>query len=339
MSEPHDGSPSSPAQPRRGATLGQLLFRSPLAYCVFGFLALVTSLLGVSLPGRPGESFWHSPRASLLHVLLAFLPVLYAVALVAFFEDFRSHRRLFGAGTSAERRAAVLCAALGGLLGMLPPLALFGTPLAVEGAPLALDALTQMPGLRVKLSLAAILGTAASAPQLFNLFGAYVQLIGLLPELEGRVGHPGSLDEDVLRYQGLQARLRHALGFAAAILGAALLVTGAFGNLLNEARPSGPPLLPASFVLAYGFYFSGLLALTYLPAQRTLTAVGEVLADRLVRKSLGEHTSWKARSEEHHAVRAYLGLRGPGLKELQDGIAVLTPLVAGLSSMLLGRAG
>lgn len=333
MSEPREGPPSAPAAPREA--LHSLLLRSPLALTVLCPLTFVASLLLLETPGRHGDAFWHSPKAWLVHALTASLPVLYGASL---FTALGSHR-LAWPGTSTRRRAVVLCTALMGVLGLLPLVVVLLTPPLLHGFPVDVDALAQMPGVKVKLALLGILGAAVTVPQFANCFGIHIQLIGALREFQGTRGEAGELDAAVPRYQQLRTQLRRALGFIAAHIGSNILVLGAVRNLLLEALPSRQDVFPASFVLACGVYLTGLLASVYLPARHTLTAVGEALADRLVRNSLGVSTSWKEWAEERHAVRPYLGLHGSVLQELQDGITVLSPLVASISSLFLGKGG
>jgi hypothetical protein len=81
---------------------------------------------------------------------------------------------------------------------------------------------------------------------------------------------------------------------------------------------------------------SWLLAIIYLPIRKTLNEVGQSLAEGLVRPSLGTRISWKQWGEEQKAVRTYLGLQGSGLQDLQQGLSVLAPLLASLSSLVFG---
>jgi hypothetical protein len=46
--------------------------------------------------------------------------------------------------------------------------------------------------------------------------------------------------------------------------------------------------------------------------------------------------TWKEWFDELQAVRAWLGLRDSALQELQQGLAVLAPLLASLSTLILG---
>lgn len=338
MPEPRDEFPSVPMQPSEGPTLGALLSRSPLALPLLCVLTFVVSLLLLEVPGRWGETFWLSSKVWLLHFLCAFLPVLYVASLAAYFMGRKSHHWV-GSCSSAERTAVVLFSVLGGALGVLPPIVVLVSLLQLEGTAVEFDAITQMPGFDVKFSILAFLGWASGLPHAVGLVRMHVHLIASLPESQstGRGPKSQGFDEDVLRYQRLRSRLRQSLGLIAAIIGAAVLLAGALRNLINEAAPSQPELIPASSVMVYGLYFTALLASFYLPAHKSLTEMGEALANQLVLKSIGTRTTWKQWTEEHDAVRAYLGLRNSALSELRDGIALFAPLVASISSLLLAR--
>lgn len=113
---------------------------------------------------------------------------------------------------------------------------------------------------------------------------------------------------------------------------------GAFRNLLNAAATTQAEVIPAAAGMSFGIYFTGLLASLYLPASKTLADVGEALVNRLVRQSIGTHATWKQWSDEQQAVRTYLGLQGSALQELQQGLALLAPLLASISTLMLSTA-
>jgi hypothetical protein len=133
----------------------------------------------------------------------------------------------------------------------------------------------------------------------------------------------------VPRYLRLRAQLRLFLGLAALNFGMSMLSLGISRNLLNEAFPSRPELFPAAPLVAYGVYFTGLIASGYVPMRKTLMDVGEALAEQLVRQSLGEHAPWKARFEERQAA----------FQELPQGIAVLAPCSVASPRCCSARAG
>jgi hypothetical protein len=342
MPEPRDGYPSAG---RKGPTLFSFLFRSPLILFALCWLTFVGSLLLLAAPGSHGEALWRSAlwrsyRTWLLYLLLGFSSAFSVVSVVVAVGFKRTHCRV-RSGTLAERSAVVLYTAFACVLGLLPPLVIFTLRPPEGGAPVDLDAMTQMPGFLGKLCLLATWGGIGAAPHLFNLFDVHVQLTGALPEYQGggEEWESQSFDEEVLWYQRLRSQLKLSLGFIATSISIAVLISGAMSHLFKEALPHQPELLPGSFAMAYGLYFTALLASAYLPASKTLAKVGEALADRLVQRSPHARATWKEWSEERQAVRTYLGLQGSAFKEVQEGLAVLTPLVASLSTLLLGMGG
>jgi hypothetical protein len=298
----------------------------------------MAALLLLEGTGRQGEAFWRSRGTWLWHVLFAFWPVLFLVAIAAVFRDIKSGNRSVWPSTHGERGAVVFYMAIASILGALPPI-FFRHTLSV--LPTNLDVITQMSGASTKNFIMSILGTTVVLLLCSGFISVHVQLIGWLSECQTQGEEPGSqsLDEDVLRYLRLRSQLRRFLGFIAAIIGTAILHLGAFRNLLNQVLTDQQELVPASFLMAYGIYFSGMLACIYLPAHKTLTEVGELLANRLVRNSIGARATWKEWSDEQQAVRVYLGLQGSALQELQQGIGVLVPIIASISALSLGAGG
>ncbi|HEX5753917.1 MAG TPA: hypothetical protein VFZ09_47475 [Archangium sp.] len=309
--------------------------RSPLALSVLCPGVFLASLLLLQSPGRVGDAFLHSSRTWLLHGLAALLPVIYVVTLLAALGSPHPVR----AGTPTQRGAVVFCTVLFFVLGALPAIVVpLNSPL-VEVFPVDVDSLAEMPGARVKLALLGILGAAVAIPHVSHCFGIHVQLIGSRAEPHEA---PGVLDTRelqaaVLRYQQLRSQLRRSLDLIAASIGTNVLALGAMRNVVLDALPARHVSFDASFLVAIGVYLTGLLASIYLPARQTLNAAGEALSGRILQSSLGPHATWKNWTEERQAVRAYLGLRDSVLKELQDGITVLSPLVASISSLLLGH--
>ncbi len=81
------------------------------------------------------------------------------------------------------------------------------------------------------------------------------------------------------------------------------------------------------------------MASIYLPIRKTLVDVGESLSERLIQHSPGPRAPWKERSEAQQATHTYLRLQESALQELQQGLSVLAPLLAGISSRILSPGG
>jgi hypothetical protein len=203
------------------------------------------------------------------------------------------------------------------------------------------EVLTRLPGFRTKTIILNLLGVVVLMLHTSGMFGVHAQLLARPRESPSRRGKPeaASLREDVLRYQHLRSRLERYLGFSATLIGLSLLNVGALRDLLNEAASPQPELLPADLVIAYGIYFTGLLAIIYLPAHKSLKELGQSLAERLVQHSLDVDADWKQSFAEQQTASAYLGLQSSALQELQQALTVLAPILASISSLVLGLGG
>jgi hypothetical protein len=344
MSEPRDGAPPSPGPSRPGSPRsvwrdGQaafsFVFGSPLAFhiiCALAFLATFFVQVGTDVQHL---AFLDSRQTRFWHVLLTIQPALWVATSVIIWGEFRSHRWLWP-GMRRERMAVLLCTSVALVMIILPFIAQFVT-WRVSASVNAVS-LASMPEFRTKTLLFSIIGLAVAALQSASLFCVHVQLLGQLPEApshEKQAG-AGALEEDVLRYLKLRSQSRRFLGLAALTIANSILSVGILRDLFNEALPAQPELFPAEPVVSYGIYFTGLLASAYLPLRKTLADLGEALADRLLRQTLGAGATWKERSEEQQAARTYLGLHESALQELQQSLSVLAPLLASLSSLALG---
>ncbi|MDY7232808.1 hypothetical protein [Hyalangium rubrum] len=320
-----------------------LLFCSPLAFFVLCVLTFPATIL-FFLPFPQGDlgsqslQLLTSGRLRLWHMLIAVQPMLWVASLLIVSHDLKRSRSAWP-GTWRERTVVVLCTLLLATLTTFPVLATNRAP----SSPLTpdLDALLQLPDFRTRALILGLLYAGAVTLHTFGMFTVHVQLIGRLRRSPSHEDAPEAveLEEEVSWYLRLRSQLERFFSLTATIIGTASLSVGAFRNLLNELRASPSEAMPASLVLVHGIYFSLLLALVYLPAHKTLSDVGQRLTDRLVRQSIGAGTTWQSWSQEQQAVRAYLGLQSTALLEFQKGITVLAPLVASLSSLLLGSQG
>jgi hypothetical protein len=200
------------------------------------------------------------------------------------------------------------------------------------------EELTSLPDFPLKFLILNLLGTAVVLLHVFAMFGVHLQLIGQLRPSASRLEEPAPerLAEDVRRYQRLRSRLERLLSFCAANIGFTILIPGQMRNLLKETAPGPLELMPAGSVVIFGVYFTWLLAIIYLPIRKTRNEVGQALAEDLVQHSIESPVTWRQWLEERQAIRSRLGLQGSGLQDLQQGLAVLAPLLAGISSLVLG---
>ncbi|XXF78175.1 hypothetical protein P2318_00015 [Myxococcaceae bacterium GXIMD 01537] len=327
-----------PPPHEEAAQAARSLLASPLALfilCVGTFIAAGLLLGAGSL--KASLEFWTSREARLWHLLLSLQPALWVTSLAVAWPEFsRPERTVWPPRESRLRPGLVACTVLALLAASIPLFiqAITGRPLLPETAALDIG----MPGFDAKLLATSILGVLAAGAHAFGILCVHAQLIDWRRRGSPEAPEGASpLEEDTRRYLMLRSQLKLFLTCAAAIIGLATLSTGALRTLLNGALGGGkaPEAFPASLATAYGLHFSVLLATIYLPAQRTLYTVGAALADRLVTQSLGPRTRWREWQDEHRAVRVHLGMEDNALDILKDGVAVLAPLMASVSSLLL----
>ncbi|NMO14668.1 hypothetical protein HPC49_09410 [Pyxidicoccus fallax] len=342
MSQPREEAPA-PRGPRQsvwrdaGAALS-LVFGSPLAFFILTAVAFMAAYFFQLGPSLQNLAFLGSRPVGLWHIFLPIQPALWLVTSLLVWGELRKPDPLWP-DTRREQMAVVLCTSV--------TLAMIGLPFVAqfiswpEMPSLATLNTPSMSAFRTRLLILSLIGIAVAVLQALSVFCVHVQLLRLssAPPARGTVCEAGDLDEDVRRYLKLRARLRLFLSLVAVNVGTSVLSLGILRNLLNAAHPARPELFPAAPVVGYSVYLTGLLANGYLPVRKTLVDVGEALAERLVRQSLGAQAPWKARFEEQQAARTYLGLRESAFQELQQGISVLAPLLGGLSSLLLSPGG
>jgi len=335
MPESRNGPP--PTGRRGERTVRSFLLRSPLAIFILGSLSLPATALFLRGADFVHMAYWTSGQERLWFMLTALHLALLATSLLVVDKDFKGLRSAWP-GTRRERAVVVLCTALAGTLNALP---FVGQYLFQQTWPVSEGVLRLVPDFPRKMLVLGSLFSAVTALHASGMFGVHVQLLGLLrePPAHGQAPATDSLEEDVLRYQRLQAQLKRFLSFSAAIIATSLLSIGAFRGMVNATAPSRPEAMPAALVMTFGLYFTGLLASIYLPARRTLTLVGQVLAERLGGPSLRACTSWRDFSQEQQALHAWLGLQTTALQDLQQAVTVLAPLLASLSTLVLGLGG
>lgn len=319
----------------RPETVRSLLLRSPLALFILGLLTFLSSgvLLGIGSQ-QEYRVFWGSQGTRLWHLLLALQPALWLCSIAVVWREICSFKLSLWPGRKSRHRLGLaLCTVLvlfTASLPMLIPLYI-GRPLLPENS----AALSGMPYFDIKIFIVSGLGTLAATLHSLGILCVHARLIdwqrrSMPASAEGLARR---LKRDTRRYQQLRSQMRLFLGSAALIVGLAMLSTGSLRNLLNRA--SAPhEVFPVSLAMAYGLHFTALLAAIYLPAQSTLNSIGGKLAEQLLAQSLGQRTRWKEWVDEQRAIRAHLGLEDNALALVKDGISVLAPLVASLSSLL-----
>ena len=135
-------------------------------------------------------------------------------------------------------------------------------------------------------------------------------------------------------YLRLRDDLQRFLGAAAAIIGSSMLCTGALRGAILANVPD--TTFPPEYVLYYGAYSSGLLALAYLPAYLARRNAGQQLAEVLQPLPEAAPDSWADWYAERKALEELLQMDVATSKGVQAGLVIATPLVGSAIGLLLG---
>jgi hypothetical protein len=125
------------------------------------------------------------------------------------------------------------------------------------------------------------------------------------------------------------------------LLGAMVALSALTRGALRQAflATSGPSTaFPAEYVLLQGAYFTGLLALVYIPTYTVLAAVGADLLESAypIRESdldWGNLSRWQANRK---SLEALLQLRAGAVDNLRASVSILAPAATSIVTVLLG---
>jgi hypothetical protein len=171
-------------------------------------------------------------------------------------------------------------------------------------------------GQEAKVPLLNVLGFAALLPCLLGM-----RLIALAGREQAAVGLNSAMLD---RFAQLRDDLNWFLSSAAVIIGAATLANGAFRNALNALNPKN--LTPATEVLLYGGFCSGVLALFYLSSHEVFSRSGWALI-RAAEPVVEDSTSaWAEAQARRSKLAEVMGVGTSSVRAFQDGAVLLTPL-------------
>jgi hypothetical protein len=193
-----------------------------------------------------------------------------------------------------------------------------------------------------------------------SLIGAAVALVGVaeLALVKFALQHDsprGGTAEDIKRYLALRTLLQRVLAIEGAIIGAAVLATGALRNAVVAYNPSLAKFIkynpgfaqthhlhtsafPRELVLMYGAFFTLLLALLYAPVYFRLLEVGRANVDRACKAEEPASAAWLPAYEKRKKLEEHLQLEIATSASFRAGVAILTPLAGALVALLLGAA-
>ncbi|OJT19121.1 hypothetical protein BO221_37090 [Archangium sp. Cb G35] len=336
MPKPREGSASFWRDARAAFAL---VFRTPIAGFVLYGLAFTVSFAAMHGANLQAVASLNSRKVYLWRVLSALPPTAWMLICIFLLSDWERTR---SAWPSTRKGWMVITFSV--LLGMpfivLPLMAQYFVWMEDPRVHAAMLTAIPIAHSSTKSVLINLIGLASGVLLASVILGLHFQLIDRLPELQCRAEQPGSegLEEDVRWYYRCREQLGIFLTLCCVIMGSSILGLSSLRHLINEILPP-TAVVPTSPILGYGIYYTGLLASAYLPAHRALMNVGKTLAERLARQSLSDSVTWKQRNEEREAARTWLGLQRSPLQDFQQGLSILTPLLASLSSLLLGPGG
>jgi hypothetical protein len=139
--------------------------------------------------------------------------------------------------------------------------------------------------------------------------------------------------DDVGAFARLIGRLQLLLTIQGAILGGAILGAGALRNAIVANKGTSPQV----YVLLYGLFLSGLVALAYAPTYARARTLGRKLRERCLPHAPPPGVEgWAGWLAERKALDELLGVNAGTAASLRTGAAILTPLAGSLVALLLG---
>ena len=175
-----------------------------------------------------------------------------------------------------------------------------------------------------------------------SLVGCAIALYGVLAL--GRVHYalhhtkiPANSD-GIASYLELRAILQRVLLVEGAIIGAAVLASGALRNAVVAFHDHDDSKFPRELVLVYGAYFTTLLALLYAPVYIRLLAVGSHIVDGICPSVDPRSTEWTDVYEKRKKLDELLELQVATSASFKAGIAIAAPLGSSIVGLLIGKA-
>jgi hypothetical protein len=140
-------------------------------------------------------------------------------------------------------------------------------------------------------------------------------------------------DQALRTFLALQSDLHRFLGTLGAILGLIILSTSAQRRVVLAY--AADTQYGYELVLVYGFFFSILVAATYLPTHLTLIRVGQRIRDTLFPAVPANSPEWLDRTTKREQLGSMLELQTGPLGRFKASAAILTPFVGSLIGLLL----
>lgn len=147
-----------------------------------------------------------------------------------------------------------------------------------------------------------------------------------------RLMKEGPTRENLEAYSDMRTDLDRLLGYLGAVVGLAVLSSAAMRNVVRDVMPSSLSSFHAEAVILYGLALSLMLAVLYLPTFAVARAVGAELRDKLA--PFPEPNRLAEGFEERRKLDDALGLTVSTTASFRAAVAILSPLLGGLASLL-----
>jgi hypothetical protein len=146
-----------------------------------------------------------------------------------------------------------------------------------------------------------------------------------------------SVQERIAVVIDLRAYLQRFITLLGAMVALATLAKGALRQAFL-ATGGHPAEFPPEYVLLQGAYFTGLLALVYIPTHTMLAAVGSDLVDSIYSITASD-LDWENLSRwqaNRKSLEELLQLQTGAVHNLQASVSILAPVATSVMSVLLG---
>jgi hypothetical protein len=127
--------------------------------------------------------------------------------------------------------------------------------------------------------------------------------------------------------------LNTLLAIVGAIVGLGTLATGALRNAIVAVHIA----FPSVYVLIFGLYYSGLIALAYAPSYLAMKAAGERIRDKGAELVAPCDKTFVEVIAKRRALEDLLQLNLSASASFKAGVAILTPLAGSLVALLIGK--
>ncbi|HSK15246.1 MAG TPA: hypothetical protein VK915_03665 [Gaiellaceae bacterium] len=143
---------------------------------------------------------------------------------------------------------------------------------------------------------------------------------------------PGQADEAVVLHQQARGDLQILLGILGALVTLAVISAAALRGL--TLRVDADEALPPELVIIDGIVLSFLLGLIYVPAYLTLQQAGQRLRDEIAPMPPISNPAFGERLDQRSRLDALFGLDISPTMSLRSSVAILSPLLGSLTSLI-----